>query len=98
MPSGAHASITAPIGFQRPQAKREIRSAAIIGNFPPRMCGIATFTKDLLAGLIAASPNTRWTTVAMSDQETGYAFAPAFSHVIRQGSREDYVAVSDALN
>ena len=44
-----------------------LRLAAMIGNFPPRLCGIATFTRDMLDGLISASPATRWNVVALDE-------------------------------
>lgn len=84
------------------QARRECRSirhAAIIGNYPPRVCGIATFTRDILAGLKASSPATRWTVVAMNDKPARpYDFGGAVDHVIAQDNCDDYLAVADALN
>nr|WP_319492324.1 hypothetical protein [uncultured Desulfobacter sp.] len=35
-----------------------IKSIAVIGNYLPRQCGIATFTRDLVEGLSARVPDT----------------------------------------
>ena len=34
-----------------------IASVAVIGNYLPRQCGIATFTTDLVEGLSAEAPD-----------------------------------------
>jgi alanine-alpha-ketoisovalerate/valine-pyruvate aminotransferase len=34
-----------------------INSVAVIGNYLPRQCGIATFTTDLVEGLSAEAPD-----------------------------------------
>jgi hypothetical protein len=34
-----------------------IKSVAVIGNYLPRQCGIATFTTDLVEGLSAEAPD-----------------------------------------
>ena len=34
-----------------------IDSIAVIGNYLPRQCGIATFTTDLVEGLSAEAPD-----------------------------------------
>jgi glycosyltransferase involved in cell wall biosynthesis len=82
-----------------PSSAPLIRHAAIIGNHPPRVCGIATFTRDLLAGLKAASSSVRWTVVAMNDRDVdAYHFGDAVHHVVRQDDPDAYAAVADTLN
>mgnify|MGYP001573350394 CR=1 FL=1 len=44
-----------------------VRHIALIGNFPPRRCGIATFTADLRNALVQIAPDTSLTTIAMND-------------------------------
>jgi glycosyltransferase involved in cell wall biosynthesis len=73
--------------------------AAMIGNFPPRVCGISTFTCDLLGGLSKASSGTRWTIAAMNDRDSGaYDFPDAVTHVIAQDSPDAYLKAADFIN
>lgn len=68
-------------------------SVALIGNFPPRRCGIATFTADIAAAL---GPHVRTRIVAMSDgaETDGY---DASVRVVRPDVRGDYAAAADAI-
>jgi hypothetical protein len=50
----------------------DIKSVAVIGNYLPRQCGIATFTTDLVEGLSAEAPDINCWTVAMNDRPEGY--------------------------
>ncbi len=70
----------------------------MVGNYPPRMCGIATFTRDLHEGLAAASPRTRWMVAAMSDGAGRYDYPECVTHVIEQNDPANYIAVADELN
>jgi glycosyltransferase involved in cell wall biosynthesis len=72
--------------------------AALIGNFPPRVCGIATFTRDLLAGLSQASPGTDWVVVAMSDRAEPYAFPELVQHVIAHCDPDQHIQAADFIN
>ena len=47
--------------------RKAIGRAAIIGNFPPRQCGLATFTRDMYACLSKALPDAAWRVIAMND-------------------------------
>ncbi len=77
----------------------KITRAAIIGNFPPRVCGIATFTRDLLEGLSQASPGAEWAVVAMNDRQSGaYAFPKRVNQVIAHDDPNGYVEAADAVN
>jgi glycosyltransferase involved in cell wall biosynthesis len=75
-----------------------IRKAAMIGNFPPRKCGIATFTRDAFVSLQEQLPDAVWTLVAMEDVEGKHDYPPEVSHVIAQDEADDYVRVADLLN
>ncbi len=75
-----------------------IKNAVMIGNFPPRKCGIATFTRDALAGLRGELPNATWSLVAMDDRAGDYDYPETVTHVIAQDSPDAYVRVADELN
>ena len=49
---------------------------AIVGNHPPRRCGIATFTHDLRDALTGPGAGLRCFTVALSDTLCPYAYPP----------------------
>jgi len=78
----------------RPTLKR----AAMIGNFPPRKCGIATFTRDSFESLCNALPKTKWNLIAMEDRSGRHAYPKAVTHIIPQDEISAYERVADDLN
>jgi len=48
-----------------PDARTACRHIAVVGNFPPTRCGIATFTADMVSSLRAAEPDTKIDVYAM---------------------------------
>lgn len=89
-----HALTPARSAAVRPSLGR----AAMIGNFPPRKCGIATFTRDHFESLRKALPNTKWSLVAMEDRGGGHVYPTTVTHVIPQDEIEAYERVADDLN
>jgi glycosyltransferase involved in cell wall biosynthesis len=75
-----------------------IRNAAMIGNFPPRKCGIATFTRDAFAGLRSQLPGANWSVVAMEDRAEDHVYPETVTHVIPQDDADAYARVADELN
>src|ERR1700693_3028427 len=47
---------------------------AVIGNYLPRHCGIATFTTDLCAAISAEYGNARLLALPVNDTEQGYDY------------------------
>jgi glycosyltransferase involved in cell wall biosynthesis len=82
----------------RPLAPAGLRHAAMIGNYPPRKCGIATFTRDAFASLRDASPLTEWTLIAMDDVRGAHAYPPEVTGAIPQDDSDAYVRRADELN
>ncbi|MEQ1783355.1 MAG: glycosyltransferase family 4 protein [Hyphomonadaceae bacterium] len=78
----------------RPKLKR----AAMIGNFPPRKCGIATFTRDTFESLSAALPRTEWNLVVMEDRGGNHTYPRPVTHVIPQDDIAAYQQTADDLN
>ncbi|MDP3492704.1 MAG: glycosyltransferase family 4 protein [Hyphomonadaceae bacterium] len=83
---------------RRIAARPALRRAAMIGNFPPRKCGIATFTRDSFESLRTAMPKTTWSLVAMEDRSGGHVYPDAVTHVIPQDDLASYESVADDLN
>lgn len=76
----------------------KISQAAIIGNFPPRQCGLATFTRDMYACLAHALPQARWHVIAMNDADGPYDYPPEVTDQIPQDDLAAYRALADRLN
>ncbi|MGA9659923.1 MAG: glycosyltransferase family 4 protein [Asticcacaulis sp.] len=72
--------------------------AAIIGNFPPRQCGLATFTRDMYNCLAAALPKVRWNVIAMNDTGSDYAYPDHVTHKLPQEDIDAYRRLADTLN
>jgi glycosyltransferase involved in cell wall biosynthesis len=63
---------------------------ALIGNFPPRQCGIATFTGDVHAALSAEYPDMAIDVYAMNDRGVRYAYPEAVAATIDQEDLDSY--------
>lgn len=76
----------------------EIGSVAVIGNYLPRQCGIATFTADLVESLSAEAPDIYNWAAAMNDKPEGYAYPEKVRFEISQNKLSDYSSASQFLN
>ncbi len=76
----------------------EIGSAAIIGNYLPHLCGIATFTTDLVEALTAEAPKTNCWAIALNDKPEGYAYPEKVRFEINQNKLNDYGIASEFIN
>ena len=75
-----------------------ISSVAVIGNYLPRLCGIATFTTDLVEALSTEAPDINCWAVAMNDKPEGYAYPGKVRFVVNQNRLADYSVASEFLN
>lgn len=66
------------------------RRVALIGNFLPRLCGIATFTTHLHSALGALHREVAVEVYAMVDPGRSYAFPPAVAMAIDQDEPDSY--------
>ena len=75
---------------------------AIIGNYVPRLCGIATFTRDLVESLIMKKgnlpPEAEAFVIAMNNQDKTYAYPAIVKEVIKETSRMDYLKAAKYIN
>ena len=51
---------------------RNVRKISFLGNFPPRQCGIATFSRDLHQAVSRQRPE--WSTPVLSVTDPGYHY------------------------
>jgi glycosyltransferase involved in cell wall biosynthesis len=73
--------------FPSPPASPERRVArhrhiAVVGNFPPTKCGIATFTADMVASLRSAAPDAKIDIYAMVSERPAELHSPIKSHIL----------------
>jgi len=75
-----------------------IESIALIGNYLPRMCGIATFTTDLVEAISSEASDTHCWAVAMNDNSAGYAYPEKVRFEINQNKLSEYGTAAEFLN
>lgn len=71
---------------------------ALIGNYLPRLCGIATFTTRIHEALREAFPMVSTDVYAMVDAGRSYRFPSTVTGTIAEQDRESYRAAGRAIN
>lgn len=75
---------------------------AVIGNYVPRHCGIATFTRDLVEAMvnntIKKDLQAEAYVVAMSDQNQTYDYPEVVTFTIREEHQRDYLEAVKYIN
>ncbi len=75
---------------------------AYIGTYPPRECGIATFTKNLISSMVLAldknSTSPEVFVVAMNDHTLQYPYKEEVKLVIHQDQQTDYLKAATFIN
>lgn len=71
-----------------------------IASFPPRECGIATFTQNLINAVQEGSGVAKNDTVviAMNDFKSDYEYPPEVVFSIDQENQQDYIKAADFIN
>ena len=72
---------------------------AFVGNYSPRICGIATFTTDLCeATATQLGQRSHVFTVAINDTDQGYAYPPQVEFAIQRNQQGDYYEAANFIN
>lgn len=93
------ASRKSPAPAVRPRSSAGLPSRiAVIGNYLPRQCGIATFTTDLCEAISAEYGSARLFAVPVNDTESGYAYPERVRLALQQDDLSSYEQAADFLN
>ena len=76
----------------------EIRRIAFIGDYPPRKCGIATYTFDLRQAVASQYPKCQTTVIPVDDVEGGYDYPSEVRFQIPEQELDGYRRAADFLN
>lgn len=71
---------------------------AFLGNYMPRLCGIATFTHDICEAVSEAAPAAQCYAGAVNDRVEGYAYSPRVRFELLEGDLDSYRRAADFLN
>jgi glycosyltransferase involved in cell wall biosynthesis len=83
----------------RPLVKPSLPSRiAVIGNYLPRHCGIATFTTDLCDAISAEYGSVRLLALPVNDTETGYDYPSRVKWSLAQDDANSYREAAEFLN
>src|SRR5271157_1689051 len=83
----------------RLQSKPSLPSRiAVIGNYLPRQCGIATFTTDLCAAISAEYGAARLLALPVNDTEEGYDYPARVRWSLAQDELKSYQEAAEFLN
>ncbi|MBE7217090.1 MAG: glycosyltransferase family 4 protein [Caulobacteraceae bacterium] len=94
VPSAPNLRLIASAGLE----DRAIRSVVLVGDYPPRRCGIATFTADVREALISARPDVEVKVAALDDRKAHYAYPSEVAYRINQDEPADYRTAAAAIN
>jgi glycosyltransferase involved in cell wall biosynthesis len=73
-----------------------------LGNYPPRKCGIATFTENLIKSIFRGASNHNLAmeieVIAMNDNHQSYDYPEIVRMTLNEQDIEDYVAAAEYIN
>ena len=82
----------------RASDQKTIDRVAVIGNYVPRQCGIATFTTDLCEALAAVFPAAHCFAVPVNDIPQGYAYPARVRFELEEKNITSYLRAAHFLN
>ncbi len=88
-----------PAARPRSHSKPSLPSRiAVIGNYLPRQCGIATFTTDLCAAITSEYGTARLLALPVNDTEQGYDYPARVRWSLAQDDVSSYQEAAEFLN
>lgn len=79
-------------------SEQQARKVAIVGNYPPRKCGIATFTSDLRGALEDMENGWPCPVVTVTDPGGDYSYPPEVRFEIPEPDESSYLRAAEFLN
>jgi glycosyltransferase involved in cell wall biosynthesis len=79
-------------------AKGSTKKVAFISSFPPRKCGIATFTSDLINSATSATKGQFQPLVVAMRSDNALKYKDPVKFEIRQNVKNDYICAADYIN
>ena len=75
---------------------------AFIGTYPPRQCGIGTFTNNLVKAIVQNTPSKKITNhamvIAINEEDAKYEYPEEVKFIIRQNHQPDYINAAKFIN
>jgi glycosyltransferase involved in cell wall biosynthesis len=75
-----------------------LQTAAVVGSYSPRQCGIAIFSKDIRDALAMELGERQTSVIAIDDNAAGYDYPPEVRFQVPQHKQVEYVSAADLLN
>jgi glycosyltransferase involved in cell wall biosynthesis len=79
-------------------AARNALPLAFLGTYPPRRCGIATFTRDLSEGIAHAGGHEAPMVLAVTEPGAQYTYPPEVMLEIRQSNKAEYARAAELVS
>ncbi|MFH2049408.1 MAG: glycosyltransferase family 4 protein, partial [bacterium] len=86
------------LNIPRDENNSVIKRIAFIGNYLPRLCGIATFTTDLCEAVAAENEETTCIALPVNDTDEGYEYSSRVRFEIIEKDIDSYRRAADFLN
>jgi len=80
------------------KTKTSLRHIAVIGNYLPRQCGIATFTTDLCSTISAEHGEINCIALAVNDSPNNYNYPTTVRFELEEQDLQSYLRAADFLN
>ncbi len=74
-----------------------LKKIIFIGNYVPRQCGIATFTRDLLEAVSSVAPQIECWAIAMNDIPEGYVYPKDVRFELNVNHLNDYQMAAEFI-
>jgi len=75
---------------------QKLLKVVFISTYPPRECGIATYTRDLIKGINYSCPSVGCSVIALNDNH--YQYPQIVKDTIDEQIDEDYKKAADFIN
>ncbi len=75
-----------------------VQSVAFVGNYPPRQCGLATFTHDVCSAVAERYPSTSCWVCAVTDANQSYEYPLPVRFELAEQEQASYLRAAEFLN